>query len=79
MKNIKPLTGKKLDTLISKLYTQSCSGIQIDIMDTVKVFKVGVAAYQQACARAGQLWTAEAVEAITKDSIRAYVETIRKN
>lgn len=61
----KPLSDKKIDKLVEATYYRRCSGVQIDIMDIGKVFKVGREAYL-----AGQ-----DVEA----AIVAYVETIRKN
>lgn len=64
-----PRTSQKaIDRRINEAYGESCSGIQIDIMDTVKVFAVGKQLVEQG---------------VTDDElragIRAYVETIRKN
>jgi hypothetical protein len=53
---------------VERAYYASCSGIQIDIMDIGKVFAFG------------QLKVAEGEDdAALAASIRAYVETIRKN
>jgi hypothetical protein len=64
----KILTKKATDKLVEAAYYATCSGIQIDIMDIGKVFKVGAAAVQRG----------ERDEALGA-TVRAYVETIRKN
>lgn len=59
---------KQIDKRVEQAYYASCSGIQIDIMDISKVFKVG----RQAVANGAD-------EAGLKSAIREFVETIRKN
>jgi len=54
---------KRIDALIDNAYTETCAGIQIDIMDICKVFAEG----RKALAEGRDLKTA----------IRAFVETIR--
>ena len=56
------------DKLVEQAYYATCSGIQIGIMDIGKVFAFGRL----------KLETGEDFEAL-KASVRAYVETIRKN
>jgi hypothetical protein len=56
---------KALDREINTLYVQSCSGIQISIMDIPKVF----AAAKKARAEGRDM----------KDAIIAFVNSIRKN
>jgi hypothetical protein len=59
-----------IDARISRLYTQHCSGVQIDVMDIGKVFEEG------------QRWLA-GNPGITDDALAAaivaFVDTIRKN
>jgi len=59
---------KNIDRRVEMAYSQTCGGIQIMIMDTMKVLDVG----RQACLL-GQ--DDEALRHI----IRSFVETIRKN
>jgi hypothetical protein len=60
----------KNDQRIERAYYARCGGIQIDIMDIGKVFKVGQ----------GFLTTyPNATDDQLADRIAAYVETIRKN
>jgi hypothetical protein len=62
---------KKLnDARIQRLYGQRCSGIQIDIMDIGKVFKVAERAMAQQPDISDEQLGSE---------IAAYVEQIRKN
>jgi hypothetical protein len=56
------------DKLVEQAYYATCSGIQIDIMDIGKVYAFGRL----------KLEAGEDFEAL-KASVRAYVETIRKN
>ena len=53
---------------VSRIYTQTCSGIQISIWDMSKIMDVGLASIE-----AGDDDTA------LGQKIRAFVETIRKN
>ncbi len=60
---------KKLnDQRVERAYYTRCSGIEIDIMDIGKVFKVGEQALVDG-----------ADDAALGDAVAAYVETIRKN
>jgi hypothetical protein len=61
----KPLTAKKLDKEIERIYYANCAGIQIDMMDIPKVFAVGRSAYTNG--------------RDMKEAIVSYVESIRKN
>lgn len=65
MKAAKPLTAKKLDKEIERIYGANCAGIQIDIMDIPKVFAVGRRAYVEG--------------RDMKDAIVSFVESIRHN
>jgi hypothetical protein len=56
------------DRLIERIYRQSCSGVQIDIMDIDKVFSVGHAGIADGLS----------VTDLTK-VIVDFVQTIRKN
>jgi len=58
----------KADKIVEKAYYATCSGIQIDIMDIGKVFAFGRTKIE-----AGEDFPALCA------SVRAYVETIRKN
>jgi hypothetical protein len=61
---------KLADKRIERAYGAKCSGVQIDIMDIGKVFKVGqgfLANYP------------DATDQQLADRIAAFVETIRKN
>lgn len=86
-KAFKPLTGKKLDALISTLYHRTCSGIQINIMDIPKVFKVAVASYAHHVDGTQFVEhtpvTVENREQLLRElvahDIVAYVQTIRQN
>jgi hypothetical protein len=59
---------KAADDLVSRAYYATCNGIQINMMDIPKVFAFGRM----------KLDAGEDYEAL-KSSVRAYVETIRKN
>jgi len=59
---------KAADKLVERLYGESCSGVQINIMDISKVFSVGRSAIAQG-----------KTEEETKTAIVAFVETIRCN
>ena len=56
---------KALDNEISRVYAQSCSGIQIDIFDISKVFAVAKKAHSEGLDM--------------RAAIVSFVETIRKN
>lgn len=56
------------DVRINQAYNIGCSGIQINIMDTSKIFKMG-----------NQLIEAGANDQELLDGIRSFIETIRKN
>ncbi len=56
---------KQLDAEITRLYTQNCSGIQIDMMDIPKVF--------------AEAKKARAEGRDMKDAIVSFVQKIRKN
>lgn len=60
--NPKPLSKKALDRLIEQIYYKHASGLQINIMDIGKVFKMG----EQAYAAGGD------VEQAVKDAIKLY-------
>jgi hypothetical protein len=75
---MKPLTTKKLDSLIDQIYNQNCSGIQIDIMDIGKIFNVGKGAYNAAINTVPSLDAAQ-VTALMTTAIVGYVNSIRKN
>ena len=59
---------KKEDVRINKAYVQSCSNIEVSMMDIPKIFAVG-----QAAVAAG------ADDEVLKTKIREFVDTIRKN
>jgi hypothetical protein len=61
----KPLTAKKLDKEIGRIYHANCSGIQIPMMDIPKVFAAGRRAYVEG--------------RDMKDAIVSYVDSIRVN
>lgn len=58
--------GKQRDATIERLYRQRCSGIEINIMDISKVFKVGHAAI-----------AAGLDDSAVGDAIYDFVQTIR--
>jgi len=60
----------EIDNKIDAAFNLSCSGIQIDILDIIKVFDVG----RQALA-SGKATDVESLKPI----IREFVETIRRN
>lgn len=59
---------KAAEALINKVYVRRCANIQIDIMDTPKVFAEGMRLIQEG-----------ADEARLGDGLAAFVETLRKN
>lgn len=61
-------TPKQIDTLIDTIFTVQCNGIQINIMDITKVFKVGHAA-----------WAVAGNPTDVDKAIVDFVQTIRKN
>jgi hypothetical protein len=68
MTRAEKIKANRQDKLVERAYYATCSGIQIDIMDIGKVFAFGRL----------KLEAGEDFEAL-KASVRAYVETIRKN
>lgn len=44
-KTAKPLAGKKLDAVIEQAFYRNCSGVQINILEIPKIYKVARAAY----------------------------------
>jgi len=60
--------SKKLDSRISRIYGQVCSGVQIDVMAIGKVMQVG----RDAALKGGD-------DSQVGAAIASYVETIRKN
>ncbi len=73
----RPLSTKKLDAMISRLYSKNCSGIQIDIMDICKVFRVATTEYARAFTATPN--APESVEEMVRLSIVGFVNVIRKN
>lgn len=68
-KKARKLTKKQIDKLVERCYYDTCSGIQINIMDISKVFAAGRAAYAEGVTDPDELGA----------RVRAFVETIRKN
>ena len=62
--------AKAVDERINRIYMRNCSGIQIDIMDISKVFKVG----REAVANNPGI-----DDTVLTGVILAFVNTIRKN
>ena len=58
--------AKLADKRVSAAYHATCSGIQINMMDIPKVFKVGLRAITEGCD-----------DESLRLTVRAYVETIR--
>lgn len=65
---MKKLSKKAVESKVSRLYMESCSGIQISVFDMGKVMRVGTDAVQAGLS-----------DEEVKNKIRAFVETIRKN
>jgi hypothetical protein len=61
-------TYKAADARVDRVYRENCSGVQVNIMDIPKIFRVGHAAIAEG-----------ADDTVLKEKIVAYVETIRKN
>lgn len=59
---------KKVDARINRAYVQSCSNIEVSMMDIPKIFAVGRTAV-----------AAGADDEVLKTKIREFVDTIRKN
>jgi hypothetical protein len=62
------MTKKKMDRMVERAYYDTCSGIQINILNIGKVFDHG-----------RQLLKDGADEDALKVGVRAFVETIREN
>lgn len=65
MTRAEKIAAKKLDTEISKLYHESCNGIQINMMDIPKVFEAAKKARTEG--------------RDMKEAIVSFVQSIRKN
>jgi hypothetical protein len=76
-KTVKPLSAKKLEALITRLYTQNCSNISIDIFDISKIFRTAEAEYARAFAATPN--APESVEELVRLSIVNFVQSIRKD
>jgi len=66
------LTGKKLDAAISKAYYKHFNGVQINIMDTVKISRLGRAAYEGGA-------TPEEAEKALDEAMKDAVPKFRQN
>jgi hypothetical protein len=68
MSRSEKMAAKKIDKRIEAAYYRTCNGVQIDIMDISKVFRVGKAALDMGADEAG-----------LETAIKDFVETIRHN
>lgn len=82
-KTAKPLSPKKLDTLIGQMWHTKASGVQINMMDISKIYKAATEAYNgyfANCVKTGMSSVADAEAlAALNDSIELSIQTYRLN